>query len=229
MSGDMNTALGNCLIMTALVHRLAEERGVKVRLANNGDDCTVIMERRDYARFVNGLKEWFHAYGFNMKVEDRVDHFEKIEFCQARPVWDGSSWTMVRNPFVCMSKDGCCVVKDYGWGKAARTWLASVGECGMSMVGGLPVLQEYYSAFLRNGSTRKDLDVVRQTGMYMLSRGMKREYGTVSDDARVSFYVAFGITPTQQRELEDHLRTVEFGCGDSPCTATHGAYGILPI
>lgn len=39
MSGDMNTSLGNCLIMCALVSKLARTLGIRLRLANNGDDC----------------------------------------------------------------------------------------------------------------------------------------------------------------------------------------------
>lgn len=229
MSGDMNTALGNCLIMCALVHRLAKERGVRVRLANNGDDCVVVMEKCDLTRFMDGLRDWFHTYGFNMKVEEPVEVLERIEFCQAHPVFDGESWTMVRNPFTSMSKDGCCVVKDYGWGSAASSWLASVGECGLSMSGGIPVLQSYYSSFVRNGSQPKKLSVVHETGMYMLSRGMNRSFGDISDDARVSFYRAFGISPTHQRELEAWCDASSFRVGTSPCIATHGAHGLIPI
>lgn len=230
MSGDMNTALGNCLIMTALVHRLAKERGISVRLANNGDDCMVIMENRDLPKFMLGISDWFRDYGFNMKVENPVRTFEQIEFCQAHPVAGPKGWVMVRNPFVCLSKDGCCVVKDYGWGTAARTWLASVGECGISMSGGIPILQEYYQVFVRNGSKPKHLAVVRETGMYMLSRGMALQYGDISDDTRVSFYNAFGVSPTHQREVEKYLSTVLFDCGTSPCIASpSGAPGLIPF
>jgi len=51
MSGDMNTALGNCLIMCALVHCYLQTRGIRGSLANNGDDCTVIIERKDLVKF----------------------------------------------------------------------------------------------------------------------------------------------------------------------------------
>lgn len=229
MSGDMNTSLGNCLIMCALVHRLAEERGVKVRLANNGDDCVVFLERRDCARFSDGLGAWFLTYGFKMKVEAPVDVFERVEFCQAHPVFDGEKWIMVRNPLTTLSKDAICVVRDYGHGLAAKKWLYAVGECGLSMTGGIPVVQEHYSAFLRHGvSGLEGNAVVQETGMAHLARGLHRGYREPTEDARYSFWLAFGINPSHQRAYEARLREVRFSIPDSPCIGPHGAPGDLP-
>lgn len=221
MSGDMNTALGNCLIMCALVHCLAEERGVRVRLANNGDDCVVFLERRDLARLMDRLPEWFLEFGFKMKVEEPVDVFERIEFCQAHPVWDGAHWIMVRNPHVTLSKDATCVNRDYAAGKAAQKWLHAVGVCGLALTGGIPVCQEHYAAFLRHGREGLgDNAVVTETGMHYLSRGLTRGYAEPSDDARVSFWRAFGIEPTLQRQLEVKLRHIAFDIPSSPCIAS---------
>lgn len=229
MSGDMNTALGNCLIMCALVYRLGQERAVKLRLANNGDDCVVVMERRDLARFSQGIGAWFRTYGFNMKVEEPVGVFERIEFCQAHPVYDGQVWVMVRNPATTLSKDAICVNRDYGHGPAAKKWLQAVGECGLAMTGGIPVVQEHYRAFLRHGMAGLGENaVVTETGMYMLARGMRREYQEPTDDARVSFWLAFGVSPTQQRAYEARLREVAFEVPHSPCIGPHGALGLLP-
>lgn len=221
MSGDMNTALGNCLIMCALVHRLATERGIRVRLANNGDDCTVIMERGDVARFRAHLQDWFLHYGFNMKVEDTVTDFEAIEFCQAHPVWLGE-WMMVRNPYTTMSKDAVCVNRDYGAGRAARQWLHAVGQCGLSMTGGCPVLQEYYSAFVRNGAEGLRSSIVAETGMAILARGCTRQYGEVSEASRYSFWLAFGIWPGEQMALEHHWS------GAQVCVPVTAEIGAIP-
>lgn len=229
MSGDMNTALGNCLIMCALVHTLSAERGVKTRLANNGDDCIVIMERRDLSRFSKGLKEWFLEFGFNMKVEDPVTTFECIEFCQSHPVYDGEKWVMVRNYRTCLSKDACCVVKDYGWGVDALRWLASVGECGLSMSGGIPVMQEYYQAFRRNGGDARVIACVAESGMAQLARGMHREAREPTEAARVSFFKAFGLLPSAQVVLEERLRTVEFTVPSSPGIAQLSSPNQLPV
>lgn len=229
MSGDMNTALGNCLIVCALVYTLAQERGVKCRLANNGDDCTVIMEKADLRRFTHGLKEWFLEFGFNMKVEQPVEVFERIEFCQAHPVYDGHRWIMVRNYAVAMSKDACCVVKDYGWGPAARAWLGAVGECGLAMSGGIPVMQAYYEAFRRHGLVGAELSVVKETGMAFLARGLHREVTKPTDDARISFFLAFGILPSQQEALERACGEIAFGVPSSPCIGPLDATGFLPV
>lgn len=229
MSGDMNTSLGNCLIMCALVFTLAEERGIKVRLANNGDDCVVVMEARDVETFNRGLKEWFWDFGFNMKVEAPVDEFEGIEFCQSHPVWDGQCWIMVRNPLTTLSKDACAVVRDFGHGTGARKWLWAVGECGMRMAGGIPVVQEHYAAFLRHGVRGLGYNpATHETGMYFLAQGLQRGYKAPTDDARVSFYKAFGLSATHQVELEARLRSVAFRIPDSPCIGTSSA-GKIPL
>jgi len=229
MSGDMNTSLGNCLIMCALVHTLAAERGIKVRLANNGDDCVVIMEERDLRKFVTGLKEWFWAFGFNMKVEDPVRVFEGIEFCQAHPVFDGVVWVMVRNPSTTVSKDAMTPVRDFGHGSGARKWLWAVGECGMRMAGGIPVVQEHYAAFLRHGVSGLGYNpCVHETGMAFLAAGLQRGYTEPTEEARYSYYLAFGTSPTHQRELEAKLRAVTFSVPDSPCIG-FPKIGALPI
>ena len=80
-SGDLNTSLGNCIIMCALVWVYSKLRGVRVELANNGDDCVVFMERHDEPAFQRGLSSWFRSKGFAMAVEPTVDTLEQVEFC----------------------------------------------------------------------------------------------------------------------------------------------------
>lgn len=230
MSGDMNTALGNCLIMCALIWTFAKERGVRVRLANNGDDCVIICSRRDEVRVTQGIAEWFLTYGFKMKVEAPVYKFEHIEFCQAHPVTDGTTWVMVRNPFTTLSKDALCVNRDFAHGPAAQKWLYAVGECGLSMVGGIPVVQEQYCAFLRMGSPGLGANsVITETGMAFMARGMHRRKSEPTVEARVSFWEAFGVSPTQQVNYEALLREVSFSTTGPACIAYNNiSLGLLP-
>lgn len=215
MSGDMNTSLGNCLIMCAMVFAYAEQLGIPVKLANNGDDCVVFMESTDVARFSKGLDSWFRAMGFRMEVEEPAYDLPKVEFCQARPIFDGATWTMVRN-LVAFDKDAHCLLP-IASETIMKYWLEAVGMGGLSLAGGIPIWQEYYSCFLRSGRmmrrTRRRRGKIKvsdqpafESGLLWACRGSRRGYGPVSDEARFSFWVAFGITPDHQVALEEQYR-----------------------
>lgn len=210
MSGDMNTALGNCIIMCALVHAYCKYAKIpNFSLANNGDDCVVIMESRYLHRFQRNLTNWFVEMGFTMKVEDPVYELERIEFCQTHPVYDGSDYIMVRNAPVSLAKD-CISIKPLDSEKAYRKWIKAVGECGLSLTGGLPVYQDFYSGMIRAGGNVKAMssdEPTLQTGMSMLAKGMDRCYRKVTDESRYSFWLAFGLMPDQQVAIEHYYAT----------------------
>ncbi len=211
MSGDMNTSLGNCLLVCCMVYAYALAQGVRVQLANNGDDCVVFMEARDFDRFSDGLDAWFLAMGFSMQVEPPCYTFEELEFCQTHPVYAGPAsddYLMVRHPKWGLAKDTMCV---HAWESPVlfRGWLHAVGTGGLAAVGGLPVLQEFYSAYLRAGKFCPSVDDAQSWGVRQLSRGMTRSYGAVSAASRASFYWAFGVTPDEQLVLEDFYRGVK--------------------
>ncbi len=204
MSGDMNTAMGNCLIMCGLIHAYSSERKVKVELVNNGDDCVVIIRRRDLKKFESGLTEWFEEMGFTMKVEDHVDVFEKIQFCQMQPIYDGSKYVMVRNPIVSIAKDAISI-KPLDSKSMYQKWLGAVGEGGVSLTGGIPILQSFYCALERgSGGKRLKDDPTMETGWWYLSRGMERKVSKVSSQARYSFHLAFDIPPDLQIAVEEY-------------------------
>jgi hypothetical protein len=202
MSGDMNTALGNCIIMCALVHTYASDRIPKFSLANNGDDCVLIFERR-YLDRIHDLGVWFLEMGFTMKVEPPVYEFEQIEFCQTHPVYDGSDYIMVRNFPQSLAKDAISI-KPLDSLRYYCGWMKSVGDSGVSLTGGIPVLQSYYRAFQRAGGQSRiiGLDSVHETGLRFFAHGMTREFSPVSPKARHSFYLAFGCTPEEQICME---------------------------
>lgn len=204
-SGDMNTSLGNSYIMCALIWVWLYRRNIKASLANNGDDCVVIMEEADLGAFTEGFEAYTLELGFTMVVEEPVREFELIEFCQTQPVWDGERWRMVRNLHKSREKDSMCLFP-LDVPAAREAWLYAVGECGMALTAGLPVLQSMYTAFKRNGRPSKmaDAPYMMSRGRLELSKGMDGEWRGVTDDARYSFYVAFGMTPDEQVALEDY-------------------------
>ncbi len=206
-SGDLNTSLGNCILMCSMVYAYCKSKNIDAELCNNGDDCVVIMERKDLQKFQVGLDEWFRMRGFRMEVEDPVYELEKIVFCQSQPVFDGLRWRMVRNPLMCMIKDPMCL-KAFNSPKAINKWRGAVGRCGMSLTSGIPVMQSFYSCMARDTrkcSKRYFQNVLCQNNS-ILERGGKLEstVSEISGVARASFAVAFGILPCAQIAFESY-------------------------
>ncbi len=225
MSGDMNTGLGNCLLMCAMVHAYAKHAGVRVRLANNGDDCMVFMESRHVTKFMAGLDRWFLEMGFRMECEDPVYAFEQVVFCQTQPVYDGVKWVMCRDPRVCLAKD-CISVLDLG--TACQAWAGAVGECGLALAGGMPVLQAFYHALMRNG---KPSGVGKhpwmESGFQMLAKGLHRGAYTVCPEARASFWRAFGMLPDLQEAIEEEMSRWQIS--PTPARVTNPTLHLVPL
>lgn len=208
MSGDMNTGLGNCLIMCAMVYSYAKERGVHIELANNGDDCVVIMEQAGLEQFLNGLDEWFANLGFRLVAEPPVTIFEQIEFCQMHPIAVGDGYRMVRDPRVCLEKDTMCTMtlSDAGYFE----WLKGVSQCGLVATDGIPLLSSFYGALARE-SAHASKAITEVTGMSFLVKGMTHRDRGVSQRTRFSFWLAYGVTPDQQVDLENELDSTLVG------------------
>lgn len=223
MSGDMNTSLGNCVLMCSMIHAYLKEIGVRGQLANNGDDCVVFMERRDLGKFSSSCFKWFLDMGFNMAIEKPVYDFAQLEFCQCKPVYDGTTWRMCRNPRTAIAKDSVLLKSDVSE-NFFRLWLNAVGTGGLSIAGGMPIFQAFYQMFVRNGIQQyrsKNKSVGLRTAedfneimpWFMRESHMVGSYKSrpVTPEARASFYDAFGVTPDEQIELEKFYNCCTIG------------------
>lgn len=201
MSGDMNTGLGNCLIMCALVWTYARSVGVKCSLLNNGDDCVVILERTDLTRFTTELQTWFAEMGYEMKVEDPVDEIEKIVFCQTQPVWTPQGYTMVRQYGVSFAKD-LTSLKDITTQGGFDKYRNLVSQCGLAAYRNIPVHSAFYESLGRgtNEIPNESID----GGLRWLASRMDSPVG-VADGTRFSYWRAFGVDPSQQLAIESWL------------------------
>jgi hypothetical protein len=143
-SGDMNTALGNCLIMCALIHSYVTGKDIKkFEVINDGDDAVLIIEDRSMKK-LSDVNEWFRNLGFRMKVEKPVHIFEQVEFCQAQPVLVDGKYRMVRNPIIAMSKDLCSIqgMQNKGDWEYLTT---AISHSGNALSRGVPVVQAFYT------------------------------------------------------------------------------------
>lgn len=203
-SGDINTSEGNAVIVCAVIYDAITELELFTEVIDNGDDFGLFIERRDMQRVVDFLPKHFEHFGFRLTMEDPVDEFENVEFCQTKPVFDGDVWRMCRLPMTIFKKDTICTMPVNSQ-KVWREWLKAVGDGGLSLTEGLPVLPNFYKAYQRSGSTCRSTivqQVFKNTGQWQKSNNIQQFRSDVTVDARVSFYKAFGITPDEQIELE---------------------------
>jgi len=217
-SGDMNTSLGNCLIMCSLVREYVRSLGIRAKLVNNGDDCVLFIEQCDLPKLAS-LEDWFIKYGFEMTVDNVTSVFEQVEFCQMQPVLVGNKWVMVRQLDTALAKDAVCL-----GGRNERDflqWCYQVGTGGHALYGDVPVFCELYAFYRRIGvdSNLGSSLLMSDSGFMRLSKTPRVRGEVCSDDidsgTRLSFYKAFGLVPSVQVRIEQFLRghTVG-GCRD---------------
>ncbi len=207
MSGDMNTSLGNCILMSSMVHAYMREKGIPSSLANNGDDCVLMFEKKFLPR-ISDLSDWFLRLGFKMVIEDPLFDLREVPFCQTNVLTSPDYNISVRSPTVALSKD---LHSTYNFNHASQydQWLSSVGICGKMSTQGVPVLQAFYNAFPDERVTNKDfiIEMEREIEYCMVGGSVKRD---ISDEMRVSFWRAFGILPDAQIELETMFKHIKF-------------------
>jgi len=210
-SGCINTALGNVIINCVMVHKLCTRLCIPFSLVNNGDDSVIITEKKYEQKLMDAIPGYFLDYGFTMKVEKPVYEFEQIEFCQMQPVFAHNGYRMTRQIGPALSKDIICA-KPMVTMSLFKRWLYVVGQGGLSLTYGVPIMQEFYLSLIRNGtssnSKRLLKDPVFESGFFrMVGKCEKHGPVEVTDQARLSFWLAFGVTPDTQRDVEEYYRS----------------------
>lgn len=214
-SGDMNTAMGNVLIMCAAVYGLLKKLGISARLINNGDDCCLIVDESVLDIVLSQLTPWFEELGFLIDIEGVVREPERICFCQTHPVFNGTRWVMVRDPTVALSKDATILRR---WSnREFSAYVHELGIAGMAAYGDMPVWGEFYRCMSRSecgrisdglrAHVRQPID---ESGLGRLAVNVNN-CGPVTDASRASFGLAFGIPPEVQRSIEEHYAQVQIG------------------
>lgn len=202
-SGDLNTSLGNCILMCAMNWAWSKRVDVPVNLANNGDDCVTIIELEHLEKWSLDQMEYYAKLGFRMVLEPPVQEFEQIEFCQSKPCAVDGVWRLIRNPKTLITKGTMCLLP-VDRIATLRKWMMAVGVCEGRLVDGVPVLSAFARAMRRNGlkCSRKMRNLIlRDTSRSLTSDGMN---SAIATSTRLSFMTSWGITPEEQRALERH-------------------------
>lgn len=219
MSGDMNTALGNCILVIILVSAIL--RGVHFDMVDDGDDCIVICEADDMERISHMLVGGFLAHGFVLKIENVAFELQDIFFCNSKPCFDGVGWKFVRDPHKILGF-GVAGNKFIKLGpKAFKGHLLSVGMCELALNVGVPCIQAYACRLLELGKggklTEGSVINVARLSMAKNEVGVKDIAGLkkvkpreITFEARESFERAFGISIAHQLAIEGSMDSVKF-------------------
>jgi hypothetical protein len=159
------------------------------------------MEREDLPRYLGGIKDWMAKRGYRLNTEAPVSRLEEVEFCQGRYVATVPP-TLVRNPVKAITQDHAWVTDptlDH------RDVLAATGLGGLSLYGAVPVLCAYYHMLAKTTTvSQRTLRRLNFTDSWLrcadLSTAARME---VTEEARYSFWLAWGISPGEQRALEE--------------------------
>lgn len=222
MSGDMNTSLGNKILMCTMAKSYLDHIGGSIEFVNNGDDCLMIMDKGDLHRLTN-LKEYFSEFGFNIVCEPPVYEFEHIEFCQSKPLFASDKYRMVRNLKTCLSKDLSCVnlghnVDEY------RAWLYDVGCCGAAVAADVPVFGAFYNMMKRMGREGNYSHKANRDYMWYHTASKDvtiNSSNTITPEARLSFFISYDICPELQQELENSFNSAGWGDSKRQLTSTY--------
>lgn len=209
MSGDLNTSVGNVLIMCAMCYSFMEHLGIeRYGYVNNGDDCILIVEEGCYERVAKSIGPYFDRFGMVMRVDNVARELEHILFCQCHPVCLQDGWRMVRNVPTHMAKD-LTNVHGLNTERLRATWLFQVGLCGSSCGKGVPLQEAFYRMMMRLGKNYyPKANLGENRGLAWMSRKLESK-AMITMQARVSFAEAFDISPADQVVLEHYYDSVD--------------------
>jgi hypothetical protein len=214
MSGEMNTALGNCVIMILMALTVLLPTRLRFELFDDGDDCLVIYNSHDAPRIHAALRS-MSSFGLNVKVENIANTFEHITFCQSRPIYTAKGYKFCRNPVKVLSTALVGQKWSHLNAKGRATYLNGLAECECILNKGVPMLHEFAMALRRNAHSNKTAFNYSSGEYLRYVRELKayknvNEHVPITHEARLSFASAFDITIAEQLFYEQSFRDWRF-------------------
>lgn len=212
-SGDYNTGCGNTLQMCGLVLFVAQSLGRPFDFLADGDNAVLFVQDHELDIWISALPELFLECGHEVTIGEPAREIETVVFGQAKPCRVAGGWTMVRDPFktIAHAFSGHRHYSDMRYGVKI---LRAVAYCEAVVNRGVPVLQEFAHAMLRGTrgvSYPKTPDLENYEYQRIVARDdgwQQKNWDPISDDARLSFAMSWGIPLEEQIRLENYFRTV---------------------
>lgn len=221
MSGDMNTAVGNCLLMLImLVAIFTISLDIKWDCLDDGDDVVVIIESEDLNRVMSVLSSMFLSFGMEIKIETVSSDIHQVVFCQSSMIeYLPNRYKFVRDWRKVIS-NALCGVSHWTNDTYRIRVLQAIGTCELVLNLHIPILQEFAVAILRNVSRGKAVDLSlapdglqRRTYRDLKALGVDAnniQPQRIPDCARESFATAYGVSIEEQLRIEARLRSWSF-------------------
>lgn len=211
MSGDMTTALGNCLLVTLIVltyiRQQPQAMQSKIHLVDDGDDHVLIVEEEILQHVEETYPLWWQEVGHELRVDNKTREFHQIQFCQHKPLLTANGWTMCPDPKKVL---GSAFSLSKSWLKEGqhKNYLGTIWEARAILHQGVPVYGPLFERLRSQNKHRLGYNLKRrQLG---IERLLEAEWtnptaksGLVTQTARVQFWEQWGVDPQEQRFLEE--------------------------
>jgi hypothetical protein len=225
MSGDMDTALGNCLIMVTMV--IAFMKSVELKeyeMFVDGDDTLLIVSKENEHKIV-GLVEAFLRYGHEIKLEGRAERYEDVVWCQAKVCDFSQGPLMVRDWRKVLS--AMCAGTRHWHERDYKPMARGVGLCLLAVCPGVPIIQAF--ALKLAGLSNKINEEIYMADIMFKVRPVCKDIskvkpGDVTDHNRDEFERVFGVPFDEQKRIENAINGWAIGGGhrDIPDEIAYG-------
>nr|UZT54497.1 MAG: RNA-dependent RNA polymerase [clictilig virus 1] len=207
MSGDMNTALGNCLLMVIMTAVAMKELGFTPKqwqLMDDGDDCVIITSDCYLPILRDNLPRLFLSYGHELKIENVAHSLDQLVLCGCQPIRVGGRRVMILDPRRAMGKSR--VLRKMNIDR--NRYVATVGHCSLALFSGVPILQAYFSRMKALGPplTRVPTGLNYRLNQWLVGSVQSLE-SPIEPETRLDFSAAFGISPEEQVTAEVILQS----------------------
>lgn len=216
MSGDMNTALGNCIIMLVMCATAAKLCGLspaQYDLFIDGDD-TLLFTDQSLESALPEFVKIIEGFGHEVKLENRAVSFEGVVHCQARPVRTCNGPIMVQCPRRVISRY-LTSARNWDCGPTRRSqYLNQLGTCAFATFCGVPVLQEFALCLMRAGKPGPMRFTSGRIWQAARELNAQRPWTTEIDaGTRASFEAAFGLSLGDQALWEHYFQQLDLAVG----------------
>lgn len=201
MSGDMNTSLGNCMIVHMGLNIVKREVPT-LTWFDDGDDCILFYEIGDRLRVAAITERVFRGLGHEL-VTLHYDDISDLTFCQQK-ICCGR---MVR-PWQKIISTCFVSYKHYHSLPFGYRVMKTIAQAELALNVGIPILQPYFQAWINKLTAFEMVDVkfLDESLLRRVHQGFNSVTPQqITESSRVEFWERFNITPIEQLDLERKL------------------------